>query len=66
MTLTGTEKFTSESQTATFTGPQGIHFKVKDTNVILKNGVLEVDANQDIKLTISGSNDQGASKGSQI
>lgn len=66
MTLVGREKFLSESLTAKLTGPDGIHLKVGDTEVILKDGALKVDAKTDIKLTVTGSNDQGAAKGTQI
>lgn len=66
MTLVGREKFLSESLTAKVTGPDGIHLKVGDTQVILKDGSLQIDAKTDVKLTVSGSNDQGASKGTQI
>jgi type VI secretion system secreted protein VgrG len=66
MTLVGREKFLTQSLTAKLTGPDGIHLKVGDTQVILKDGVLQIDAKTDIKLTVTGKNDQGASKGTLI
>lgn len=66
MTLVGREKFLSQSLTSKLTGPDGIHLKVGDTEVILKDGVLTVNAKTDIKLTVAGPNDQGASKGTLI
>lgn len=66
MTLVGREKLKTQSLTAKVTGPEGIHLKVGDTQVILKDGALQIDAKAEIKLTVSGSNDQGASKGTQI
>jgi type VI secretion system secreted protein VgrG len=65
MTLVGREKFLSESLSAKFTGPDGIHLKVGDSQVILKDGALQLDT-KDIKLTIGGTNDQGSGKGTQI
>jgi len=65
MTLTGVEKFLSQSLTHKMTGPDGIHLKVGDTEVILKDGNLSVNAKTDIFLTISGTNDQGSGKGTQ-
>ncbi len=65
MTLVASEKFLSQSLSAKYTGPEGIHLKVGDTEVILKDGSLSVNAKSDIKLTIAGANDQGSGKGTQ-
>jgi type VI secretion system secreted protein VgrG len=65
MTLVGREKLHSESLTGKYTAPDGVMLKVGDTEVVLKDGTLSVHAKTDIQLTVTGTNDQGASKGIQ-
>lgn len=66
MTLVGSDKFVSHSATAKLTAPEGIILKVGDTTVVLKDGAMSIDGKTEIKLTITGNNDQGASKATQV
>jgi len=65
MTLVGVEKLQTQSATAAFESPSGILFKVGETQVLMKDGAIELDAGTEIKLTVTGKNEQGAGTASQ-
>ncbi len=65
MTIAGVEKVQTQSATASLTAPSGILFKVGDTEVVLKDGAIQIDAKTEIKLTVSGKNEQGAGSATQ-
>ena len=66
LTLTGAEKFITQSPTALCDGATDITLKVGDTVVLMKDGLITIKAPQKISFLISGSNEQGASMSSQI
>lgn len=65
MTIAGVEKVQMQSATASLTAPSGILFKVGDTEVVLKDGAIQIDAKTEIKLTVTGKNDQGSGSATQ-
>lgn len=66
LTLTGAEKFKSQSTTAAYNGSADITLKVGDTVVLFKGGLIKVNAPKKIALLVGGANNQGAGKSTQI
>jgi len=66
LTLTGAEKFVSHSPTMNLNGAADITLKVGDTVVLMKDGIIRIDAPQQIAMVTDASNDQGAGKSKQI
>ena len=54
------------SATATHSGTKSVTFKVADTTVVLKGGVINIETKKTITIKISGENNQGAGKSQQI
>ncbi len=63
--LTGAEKIKIESLTGHHTGANDVTLKVKDTTIVMKNGVMKIYAPKTIAFKISGSNQQGADQSFQ-
>jgi type VI secretion system secreted protein VgrG len=66
LTLTGASKFMTVSPTATYTGAADITLKVKDTVVLMKDGLIKIKSPQKVSLLISGNANEGASISTQI
>lgn len=63
--LTGTKKFDAFSATGQHTAAKSITFKVKDTFVQLKDGLVMIKAKSAIKVTIAGTNALHAAESNQ-
>jgi type VI secretion system secreted protein VgrG len=66
MAVVACEKLETVSATASFDGPEGVTFKVGDSTLVLKDGIIGVEGKSEIKLTISAGNNQGSGEASQI
>jgi type VI secretion system secreted protein VgrG len=66
LTLTGAEKFKSHSPSVSLNGSTDITLKVGETVVVMKDGVIRIDAPEKIALVTQGANNQGAGKSRQI
>jgi hypothetical protein len=66
LTLTGAEKITTKSPTATLDGTTDITMRVGDTLVMLKDGLIKVKANDTITMRVSGASNEGSGKSTQI
>ena len=66
LTLTGAKKFKSYSPSMALNGSSDITLKVGDTVVLLKDGIIRIDAPQQIAMLTDQANHQGASKSKQI
>ncbi len=66
LTLTGAERFMSVSPTASYTGTADITLKVKDTVVLMKDGLITIKSADKVSLLVSGPASEGASSSTQI
>lgn len=60
LSLTAAEKIKILSLTGSHKGDNDVTFKVKDTTIVIKSGVMRIYAPKTIALKISGSNQMGA------
>ncbi len=65
LSLTGAEKIKILSLTGHHTGANDLTLKVKDTTIVMKNGVMKIYAPKTIAFKISGSNQLGADQSFQ-
>jgi type VI secretion system secreted protein VgrG len=66
LNLSGAEKLEMESGTANHQASKTLTLKVQDTSILLKDGLLKIDAKKTISLEVSGTNNQGSGKSEQI
>jgi type VI secretion system secreted protein VgrG len=64
--ISGAEELHMESGTATHEGSKTLTLKVQDTSILLKDGLLKIDAKKTISLEVTGKNNQGSGKSDQI
>ncbi len=64
--LTGAEKCTVLSNTATHQGSRSITMKVGDTVVVMQEGMIKIVASDKITMKTTAQNNQGAGKSTQI
>jgi type VI secretion system secreted protein VgrG len=66
LAITGAEKIKTLSATASHTASKDVTLKVKNTTIVLKDGVIKIVTPTAISLKISGENQQGAGQSFQI
>lgn len=60
MALVAHEKVSTLSATVSFEAPSGLTLKVGDSGMVMKDGKIQLEGKSEIKLTVTGSNVQGA------
>jgi type VI secretion system secreted protein VgrG len=66
LTLTGAEKLKCHAPSLALAGAADVTLKVGDTVVLMKDGIIRIDAPQQIGLVTDQANQQGAGKAKQI
>lgn len=64
--VSGVERLAMKAQAHEVAGASSVTLKVKDTKVVMADGAVTIDTKSEVKLVITGTNNQGAKTSTQI
>jgi len=63
--VSGVERLFMKADAHEVAGSASLTLKVKDTKIVMKDGAVTIDTKSEIKLVVTGSNQEGAANSTQ-